>query len=92
MLNTFTSFPPSSKAIIAGEFNINMLQPSKRKNMLTELMQQYNFSSIVDTTTTFAGTLLDHFWIRNINEDFAKFVLLDTYWSDHLAVSLQVQF
>ena len=90
MLNTFTSLPTNSKQIIIGDFNIDMLHPSKKKKMLVELMQQYNLSLIVDKATTFVGTLLDHFWIRNINQESTKFILLDTYWSDHFVVSLQL--
>lgn len=90
ILSLFTSLPTNCKIIIIGDFNIGMLHSSKKQRMLVELMQQYNFFLIADSTTTFAGTLLDHFWIHNINDQFTKFLILDTYWSDHLAISLQL--
>ena len=76
--------------IIASDFNINMQGSTSQKNNLLRFMQQHNLSLGVDKPTTHAGSMLDHFWIHNLNHIAIKFIVLDTYWIDHFAIVLHL--
>lgn len=68
-----------------------MLHSTKTQTMLLEFMQHHKLSLVIDKPTTHAGSLLDHFWIRNIDIALVNLTVLDTYWTDHFAISLQLQ-
>jgi len=84
ILMAIDTCPPSAKIVLAGDFNIDILQDSERQKTLLHFMQAHGFFFLSDRPTTDAGTLIDHFW-SNMPSTNTFFGVLDTYWTDHYA-------
>jgi hypothetical protein len=71
-------------AIIAGDFNIDLLHHSPPTRMLEKLMCRYGFRQLVCVQTHKYGALLDHIW-TNLNAKNFEITIgaCVTYWSDH---------
>ena len=74
--------------LIVGDFNVDLKQHTDHK--LLSIMSNHSFRQLVDKPTTDYGSLLDHVYI---NGDLKIAVdVVDTYYSDHDAVCLSVDF
>jgi endonuclease/exonuclease/phosphatase family metal-dependent hydrolase len=71
-------------AIIAGDFNIDLLHHSPPTRLSRKLMCRYGFRQLVCVQTHKYGALLDHIW-TNLNAENFKITtgVCVTYWSDH---------
>ena len=75
--------------VILRDFNDNLLSPSP--SPLLQLMSSRRFSQLVQVPTTDSGSLLDHIYY-NGTADYALIDVVDTYYSDHDATYLSLQF
>ena len=91
MQSITTTLPKHSKLLITGDFNIDILKTSTKKSHLFDIMQQHNLTLAIENTTTQTRTNLDHIWIHNIDTKIIKAIVLDTYWTDHFIVVVQLQ-
>jgi hypothetical protein len=71
-------------AMIAGDFNIDLLHHSPPTLVLQKLMRRYGFKQLVGVQTHKYGALLNHIW-TNLNAQNFEITTgaCVTYWSDH---------
>jgi exonuclease III len=76
--------------IILGDFNVDMLQNSARTKELENYMCNYSFCFLLDKINHVQNALIDHVWS---NVPFSQYTLfiLDTYWSDHDTICIELE-
>ena len=85
------SFPSEHINIICGDFNIDLLK--NPYNNVSVFLRQHGYNQIVQAPTTDYGSLLDHVYIKKPSEDLqTKCHVLDTYYSDHDIVLVELSF
>ena len=82
MLNEIEKF--SSKCIVMGDFNEDILQ---KDSQAKKSMESHGYKQCVTAATTEKGTLLDHVYVRNI--DNIHVGVTPTYYSYHEAVTIR---
>ena len=77
---------------ICGDFNICYL--STRNNRITKYLEGNGFKQLVKEATHIQGRLLDHFYIRLMQENTVKTSLLrySPYYSDHDAICTTIMY
>jgi hypothetical protein len=82
----------SRRAIIAGDFNIELLHHSPPTQMLQKWMCRYGFRQLVCVQTHKYGALLYHIW-TNLNAENFEITTgaCVTYWSDHSPTSCYIE-
>ena len=83
--------PTTVKAIIVGDFNIDILQSTNSANKLQNLMRYYGFHQLCHTPTHRRGGLLDHCY-TNIIPEYVDLSIIPTYNSDHHLLCAAIPF
>ena len=82
---------PMKSTVIFGDFNICYL--STRNNRITKYLEQNGFKQLVKEATHIRGRLLDHFYIRqnenNVVSNIANFVLFSSSLISKLHIPLE---
>lgn len=83
-------FSDSTPLLLLGDFNIDLLKNSPERKALEDLLFAHHCHQLVREHTSDYGSLLDHVW-TNLPPSDVRVQLLDTYWSDHVPVSVQLR-
>ncbi|KAI8500028.1 hypothetical protein Bbelb_223450 [Branchiostoma belcheri] len=82
--------PSKMITVVLGDFNFDLLKCPPPK--ILNVMEQFGFRQFVQSPTTDYGSLLDHVYVRGLDEDSLLVTVHDTYYSDHdmVCVSLML--
>ena len=75
------------KVIIAGDFNENLLQNNQT---ILDTMTSKGYNQVIHSPTTEGGTLIDHVYVRGIEQDTIKTSIISTYFSFHDAIEIVI--
>ncbi len=70
----------STKALIMGDFNVNLLNTNPMAARLSQLMQAAGFTAMLSEPSTDHLTCIDHIWGKGID---GRTGTTEAYWSDH---------
>ena len=87
MLSTVLNYASMSTVptLILGDFNDNVLDQRQTESPIVTLMSTHGYTQLVNNPTTARGTLIDHIYYNQPNDNVIVEVH-DTYYSDHDAV------
>lgn len=84
--NLVTTLTDSTKTLIMGDFNVNLLQDSSDKEKLLLLMKSKNFTQIINGITTDFHSCLDHIYVNFPYTDVETSGIQESCYSDHKVV------
>ncbi|VDI08682.1 ATP-dependent DNA helicase PIF1 [Mytilus galloprovincialis] len=85
-----TSINRDIPTLIAGDFNINLLETSAAYRGLHVFMNHIHFKQVINTATHQLGGLLDHLWI-NSGVTVSQQMLARSPYSDHFQIFADLQ-
>ncbi|CAG2210047.1 unnamed protein product [Mytilus edulis] len=85
-----TSINRDIPTLIAGDFNINLLETSAAYRGLHVFMDHIHFKQVINTATHQLGGLLDHLWI-NSGVTVSQQMLARSPYSDHFQIFADLQ-
>ena len=73
-----------------GNFNVNWLDEVERRSLYNVMINENGLEQHISSCTTDNGTWIDHLY-TNLIEEHVQTGTLETYFSDHKAISASVK-